>query len=275
MSALWPPHVPPGRRVEVLAERLAPLVGPSVEPVVRGEWARFFTRARYAQEALTLAVTDPVGTFRLMVPDRPDVALDRLAEVVNQVSRLRSRFPWAAVRLVSLDDPSALKPDRPHVVGFVADPQLLEIHASRGYVLAPAGDAAPEATAEELAEVVVHECWHLIEEVFETLSYGDSMRLRMELGGLLGLASFEHAYAGSHASRDQKAAALESLREAVGDYATTLPGEGTAELFTAWWLGRSHPLVSAFGDLVDRYLPPDLGRRHRLRGRRAGPSRRP
>lgn len=259
----------------MLADRLGRLVDASVEPVVRGEWGRFFTRARYAQEALTLAVTDSVGTFRVMVPDRPDVALDRLAEVVNQVTRLRSRFPWAAVRLVSLDDPSALEPGRPHVVGFVTHPQVLEIHVSRGYVLEPAGGAGTEATVEELVEVVVHECWHLIEEVFETLSYGDSIRLRMELGGRLGLASFEHAYAGSRATRDQKAAALESLREAVGDYATSRPGEGTAELFTAWWTGGTHPLVSAFGELVDRYLPPDLGPRQRARGRRAGPSGRP
>jgi hypothetical protein len=253
--------------VEVLAERLDASVHPSVEAVARGEWGRFFTRARYAQEALTLAVTDAVGTFRLLVPDRPDVALERLAEVVNQVSRLRSRFPWAAVRLVSLDDPSALQPERPHVVGFVADPQVLEIHVSRAYVLPPAGDASPRTTAGDLAEVVVHECWHLIEKVFETLAYADSIQFRMELGRLLGLATFEHAYAGSHATEEEKATALERLREAVGEYAMTLPGEGTAELFTSWWGGGAHPLVSAFGDLVDRYLAPDLGGRHRLRSR--------
>lgn len=105
--------------------------------------------------------------------------------------------------------------------------------------------------------MVTHECWNVVEAVFEASRYRDSIEFRRALGRLLGVATFEHVYgAGSGTSSEQRVAAENRLREAVGAYATKSRAEGTAELFTAWWLReRSHRLVAEFGTLVEHYLP--------------------
>ena len=233
-----------------LAEQLNRSVDVSVSPLRRGRFRRALDRARYAQDVVGVSVDDPVGRFHLLVPDGPGLSVGRLTDVVAVVSGLRRRFPWAAVQLVSFDDVAALS-RRPSVAGFVTTPVLREIHVDRGLVTG-GGSATPR-----VIEVVTHEVWHVVEDVFEATRYRDSIELRMALGRLLGLATFEHAYrAGPHAGAEAQASALDRIRAAVGEYATTSPSEGTAELFTAWWVGTgSDELVAAFGDLVDRYLP--------------------
>jgi hypothetical protein len=246
-------EVGPGS-AEAVAERVDRLVDVSVTSMRQGQMRRMLARARYAQDVVGLSVADPVGRFRVLLPDRPGLSVRSLADVVVVVSGLRRRFPWAAVQLVSFDDATALCGHA--VSGFVQTPVLLEVHVHRDLVgVTSAGAAKGEASW--LMEVVAHEVWHVVEDVFEATRYRESMEFRMALGRLLGLATFEHAYrAGPHASAQVQAAALERVREAVGEYATTSPTEGTAELFAAWWLGSAgSELVAAFGHLVDRYLP--------------------
>jgi hypothetical protein len=249
-------------RVEVIANGVDRLVDASVTPMVRGPLHRMITRANYAQDVLPLSVQDDVGRFRVLVPDRMDVSLERLADAIRALSSVRRRFPWAAVRTASFDDASALT--RKEVSGSVIEFRLLEIHVARGLIMASTDEASgdgfgdrPAETSSWLVQVLVHECWHLVESVFETTRYRDSLEFRKALGNLIGVATLEHAYgAGSHATREEQRAALDRLRQAVGEYATTAPREGTAELFTASWLGLSHdPVVVAFGELVYRFLP--------------------
>ena len=236
-----------------LAEQVDRLVEVAVSPLRPGRLRRALDRARYAQDVLALSVDDPVGRFHLLLPEGPVVSVACLADVVVVVSGLRRRFPWAAVQVVSFDPADALS-GRPGSAGFVTTPVLLEVHVDRDLLTGSGG-----ATS-WLVEVVAHEIWHVVEDVFEATHYRESMELRMALGRVLGLATFEHAYrAGPHAGAAERASALNRIRAAVGEYATTSPAEGTAELFAAWWLGGARDeLVAAFGDLVDRYLPVGL-----------------
>jgi len=257
--------------VDVLAQRVDRLTEATVTPVTEGVLHRMVRRANYAQDVLALSVQDGSGRFRVLVPDRADVSPGRLADAVGYLSSVRRRFPWAAVRSVSFDDASALT--RRKVAGSVLEFKLLEIHVDRELIIASPDDdpdledvvgAAERSGAERpttasswLVQVLVHECWHLVEHVFESTRYRESLEFQKGLGHALGLATLGHAYgAGSHATREEQSAALARLREAAGAYATTAPREGTAELFTAWWLGLSgHPVVIAFGRLVDQFLP--------------------
>jgi len=268
---LWPPGTPTPVRVDVLAQRVGRLTEAMVTPVGDGVLHRVVRRANYAQDVLALSVQDASGRFRVLVPDRADISPGRLADAVRYLSSVRRRFPWAAVRSVSFDNASALT--RTKVAGSVLEFKLLEIHVDRDLIIASPDDGpgpedivdaagmsgaeGPTAASSWLVQVLVHECWHLVESVFESTRYRDSLEFQKALGHALGLATLGHAYgAGSHATREEQCAALGRLREAVGDYATTTPREGTAELFTAWWLGMSgHPVVIAFGRLVDQFLP--------------------
>ncbi|MGH9279594.1 MAG: hypothetical protein ACRD12_16025, partial [Acidimicrobiales bacterium] len=240
-------------RTADLARVLDRLVDASVTPVERGELGRMFSRAVYAQEVNVLSVDDGVGRFRLHLPDGMALSPGRIAAAVDELGRVRVRFPWAPVIVMSFDEPSGIRDRR--VVGSVRQPTLQEIHVSADLVAAQSGEPVAD-----LRGVVAHECWHLIEHVFATLRYRDMIRFRIAVGQLLGLPTFEHAYVDTdHATPEQRAAALAEVRDAVGNYATKNPVEGTAELFTAWWRRTSgHRLVVEFGKLVDSYLPESI-----------------
>jgi len=255
----------------VVAQTVDRLAEARVTPVVEGALHRMVRRASYAQDVLALSVQDASGRFRVLLPDRADISPGRLADGIRYLSSVRQRFPWGAVRSVSFDDASALT--RRKVSGSVLEFKLLEIHVDRELIIASpddppgpedgvdvterSGAEGPTRASWWLVQVLVHECWHLVESVFESTRYRDSLEFQKELGNALGVATLGHAYgAGSHATPEEQSAALGTLRQAVGAYATTAPREGTAELFTAWWLGMSsHPVVIAFGRLVDQFLP--------------------
>lgn len=254
----WSGAGPSTAPAELLARQVDRLVEASVKPLRHGGLQRWAARARYAQPVMALSAHDAVGRFRVLVPERADASVDRLAIAVTTVSGVRQRFPWAAVRLASFDDASALT--RRQVAGSVIDANLLEIHVHRDLVLASHDEVEDPGASTWLRMVVVHECWHVVEAVLDATNYRGSIAFQRALGGLLRLESLGDAYRpGPRATVEDRAAALAQLRDAVGDYATTAPREATAELFTAWWLGVStHQLVSAFGALVDEHLPREV-----------------
>jgi hypothetical protein len=190
-----------------------------------------------------LRVTDVVGRYRLFVPDRSDVSAGRLADAVAVFSAVRRRFPEVRTPDLSFVDTRDGSGGRPGGLGGDG-----RVRISHEMLLD--GSRTPPGW---LRKVVAHECWHTI----DMACYRETFEVRRGLGEELGLPTFEAAYVPMPGvTPEQRAAALERIRGAVGTYATTKAGEGTAELFGWWWVVRDPPeLVAAFGRLVDRYLP--------------------
>jgi hypothetical protein len=108
--------------------------------------------------------------------------------------------------------------------------------------------------------VVAHEMWHAIEAAMPAVDRRRHFAFRVALGEAFGVRTFEHVYrAGRGTSGAEQVAAFAQLRSAVGDYATTSPAEGTAELFKHWWvLVREEQLVRRFAELVEEHWPTEL-----------------
>jgi hypothetical protein len=236
----------PAERAETLADRLAQrLPDLSIEATSRDPLRRLAFAAAKGHLTLSLRITDDVGRYRLLVPDRPDVSPDRLAAAVAVFSAVRRRFPDVPTPDLSFEE--TVSTEQRKVSGLGGDRRVRIDHE---LVL----EDRPSPRPGWLELVVAHECWHTI----EIARYRDAFELRRELGEELGVPTFEAAYVGMRGvAPERRAAALARIRAAVGDYATTKAIEGTAELFARWWVGGSDdPLVAAFGRLVDRYLPP-------------------
>jgi hypothetical protein len=233
-------------RAGTLADRLADrLPALSITATSRDPVRRLVFSMAKGQATLALRVIDEVGRYRLLVPDRPDVSADRLAAAVAVFSAVRRRFPDVPTPDLSFEE--TVSTEQRRVSGLGGDRRVRVDHE-----LVLEGTTPPVRRWLEL--VVAHECWHTI----EIARYRDTFELRRALGEELGLPTFEAAFvAMPGVAPEQRAAARARIREAVGTYATTKAIEGTAELFAHWWVGAStHPLVAAFGRLVDRYLPP-------------------
>ncbi len=214
------------------------------DPVRRLAWA-----AAKGRPTLGLRVTDAVGRYRLLVPDRADVSPDRLAAAVAVFSAVRQRFPDVPTPDLSFEE--TIDTGQRRVSGLGGDRRVRIDHE-----LVLAGTTPPRPGWLEL--VVAHECWHTI----EIARYRDAFALRRALGLVLGVPTFEAAYAAMPGvTAEQRLFALSRVRNAVGAYATSKAIEGTAELFARWWVGGSDdPLVAEFGRLVDTFLPPPPAR---------------
>lgn len=254
---------------EAVAAALGEATGWAVRPGPGGRLGSMFRRLSLGHDTTVLEVTDDVGRFRVLVPDWTDLSTGRLAPALVEFGRVRSRFPWAGLQVVSFDHSG--RAGRRRVSGYAIAGEPSTVHVSPGLIrvqpydlsatspsypptprLSGAGQPVPW-----LVQVLAHESWHRVEFGFEAIDYRASMDFRRELGEQLGLETLEQAWTRTDGSGE---VALASIRGAVGDYATTNRHECTAELFTAWWFGATQPLVTGFGELVERYVPRDAAR---------------
>lgn len=232
------------------------------------------------------------ASFDVVVPDSEDLMPEAVAMACDMITRTHARFPreLGGFRLLAFDRSHSMF-SAGHVAA-VARGAVGEIHVSDRFVrveeylkwrnrqverrLAPIS-ARLVTLADGVASnldywsramlsremwrmffdgIVAHELWHLIDRAFSETRYEDSIEFRRRLGKPLRVESLHDGLFDD--------AAVTRLRQQVSHYATTNESEATAEMFREWWWWRgwytpqsvSHmPLVEAFGELIDEFLP--------------------
>jgi hypothetical protein len=237
-----------------LATRLSGGVGDTLDVVV--EWA-------------------PGRTFRISVPDRPDIMPEGVALTADTAAAVLRRFPDQAdaAKAIRFDRAEhGLKSGRyagvaqlsvPSIhltIGYVTTEHLMQMMRARPPGAVRTTSASPSSPYTVVDATVAHELWHQIESAFEARHYALSMELRHQIGLELGVQTLEHAVKGANPKAPPAwQSAYRRLAAEVSPYATTNAREATAELFKLWWCrnGPLPPVVARFGELVDQLLPPE------------------
>jgi len=206
-----------------------------------------------------------------LVPDVADLIVENVARAADTAFTVMRRFPADARNVGGIAFDQSDHGLRHGRYAAEANPSSRQIHINSAYASVSGLVALREtirANSRSSSSLQVggpfnvvdgttaHEMWHLIEASFTARRYRDSIEFRRRLGAYFGVATIEHV---SHppAGVDPAVAAVASarLRQEVSAYATTLPGEATAEMFKAWWCATSPPtgVVKVFADLVGEY----------------------
>ncbi len=258
--------VPMVTSTEELARSLNELLGAEqVRPEPMGRLRRVTTRWEHGtgdSHRLTLGLRDH-GAFRVLLPARPDLMLDELAGATRTLLALFGRFPGVRPGVAFSFKYREIMSGHAHGLANVQEILLSPSLICADLVMRRVHDPGfhPPTGRPDLEMVITHEVWHAVEFHLIGRSHRQAARFRAEIGHLLGIDTLEHAFPGARADPTiAHRRAHDLLRSGVSAYAGASPMEATAELFTEYWLSPApRPLASAFGEIVERYVPDPLG----------------
>ncbi len=251
---------------EELARTLNDLLGvEQVQPEPMGRLRRVTARWEHGNadsHRLRLGLRGH-GDFRVLLPARPDLMLDELAVATRILLALFGRFPGVRPGVAFSFKYREIMSGHAHGLAtaqeILLSPSLICADLVMRKVHDP--DFHPPTGRPDLEMVITHEVWHAVEFHLIGRSHQQAARFRAEIGNLLGIDTLEHAFPGARADPTMAhRQAYDLLRSGVSTYAGASPMEATAELFTEYWLSPApRPLASAFGEIVERYVPDPLG----------------
>jgi hypothetical protein len=187
------------------------------------------------------------------------IDVDALSAALDHLAMLRARFPDSRVEeLIFVRSPSMPMVDARPAAGYVQPSLPRRVHLNARHVAVEAGSAAgTQPSPARLGHVVAHEVWHVVERDFEVADYRRSIAFRRAVGELFGVVTLEALFdGGSPRAPAAVRAGYTRLGAEVGSYAQTNRVEASAELFAGWWCAAGpSPLLTAFGALVERFLP--------------------
>lgn len=257
---------PPVATPEALAHALNDLLGAEqVQPEPMGRLRRVTTRWEHGtgdSHRLTLGLRGH-GAFRVLLPARPDLMLDELADATRTLLALFGRFPGVRPGVAFSFKYREMMTGHAHGLAtaqeILLSPSLICADLVMRKVHDP--DFHPPTGRPDLEVVIAHEVWHAVEFHLIGRNHQQAARFRAEIGNLLGIDTLEHAFPGARADPTiAHRQAYDLLRSGVSTYAGASPMEATAELFTEYWLSPApRPLASAFGEIVEQYVPDPLG----------------
>jgi hypothetical protein len=237
---------------------------PGVEVARRGIGRRLLSLRADAADGLRL---------RVKAPDRDDLMPEVVAGAIDTAFAIRRRYGHmaAGVQTITIDDGAGGFDDHSHAGSTQGGSGTIYLETSLAFADAMSAQRRRMAGRRGVSApvprpwlqtdgVVAHEIWHNMDATLAARP-GLYVEFNRALGEELGVETFEHALRGRDASAPEAwRTGFRRIVEEVSPYATTNIREATAELFKLWWCATPDsppsPLVACFGQLLDRYYPP-------------------
>jgi hypothetical protein len=215
----------------------------------RSLFKKVWASAMSGVTGMTRVRATPTGGRALVVslPDRDDLVAETVAIAIDTAFAIHRRFGVAATYVDSISFDHAQHGMAEGRVGGAAPQIRGEVHVNANYAVA---STVGRTWTSQLEGTVAHEFWHKIEMGWESTHYAETVEFRRAVGALFGMPTIEQVMFDD--------AARERLVAAVTPYAATGRLEATAELFKLLWTHKPEDnlVVEAFGEIVDRFLPP-------------------